>query len=617
MTDARRPHAAARSPTRRATRGGLDAAGTRRRWGSSRSPRSSRPWRPSWVHVDSLANGFYLALAATGLWLAVGARRDAVARPGRVHGDRRVHRRAAHREGGLARAAGDARRRCRGRRWQASLRRSASCGCGRVFVAVTTWILAWRVALFLARVPARSRAARRALVVPPALSRRRRTTSSRSRCSSSRCSSRRRSRAAGRGSSFAPRGSVPAAAAALGVATARRRLGAFVASAAIGGLAGALAVQLPGVADAGEYGPYLSFKLFVAVLLGGVAVRARAGGGHRRPRARHRRRRTGSARLEGVARRASTRCSLRCSCSPCSRSAATGSCRGCARLRRAAAEPPVGRRRRARRRAGGAPSSGPPILVADGADEALRRGRRGRRRLARARARPRCCALDRAERLGEDDGAAAPRRHATVPTAGRVARRRRARRATPPRERAARGVVRTLQPTAAFGDLTALENVLVGAGAAPAYGGALRTRAATPLAERRTRALRAAARECARRASGSPGRRTCAAGELSGPEQRLARASPPRSRRSRGSCCSTSPRPAASLEDVRRLAALLARLREQGLAILLVEHNLRLVRDVAIRVVVLAAGEVIAAGAPAEVAARRGGASGLSRQGRL
>ena len=27
---------------------------------------------PSWVHVDSLANGFYLALAATGLWLTIG-----------------------------------------------------------------------------------------------------------------------------------------------------------------------------------------------------------------------------------------------------------------------------------------------------------------------------------------------------------------------------------------------------------------------------------------------------------------------------------------------------------------------------------------------------------------
>ena len=77
---------------------------------------------------------------------------------------------------------------------------------------------------------------------------------------------------------------VPAAAAALGVATARRRLGAFVASAAIGGLAGGLAVQLAGVADASEYGPYLSFKLFVAVLHRRRRVGARAVGRHRRAR---------------------------------------------------------------------------------------------------------------------------------------------------------------------------------------------------------------------------------------------------------------------------------------------------------------------------------------------
>ena len=104
---------------------------------------------PSWVHVDSMANGFYLALAATGLWLTVGARRDAVARAGRVHGDRRVHRRAAHGEGRLA---------------GASRRRSSACsprprggvlaGAGvvrlrPVFIAVTTWILTWAVTIFL------------------------------------------------------------------------------------------------------------------------------------------------------------------------------------------------------------------------------------------------------------------------------------------------------------------------------------------------------------------------------------------------------------------------------------------------------------------------------------
>src|SRR5439155_14495742 len=58
-------------------------------------------------------------------------------------------------------------------------------------------------------------------------------------------------------------------AAALGIDRSRLHLGAFVASAAIGGLAGALSVQLAGVADPSAYGPLLSSELFVAVLLGG------------------------------------------------------------------------------------------------------------------------------------------------------------------------------------------------------------------------------------------------------------------------------------------------------------------------------------------------------------
>ena len=44
----------------------------------------------------------------------------------------------------------------------------------------------------------------------------------------------------------------------------------MTASAAVAGLAGALAVQLAGVADPASYGPYLSFKLFVIVMVGGA-----------------------------------------------------------------------------------------------------------------------------------------------------------------------------------------------------------------------------------------------------------------------------------------------------------------------------------------------------------
>ena len=51
--------------------------------------------------------------------------------------------------------------------------------------------------------------------------------------------------------------------------------------------------------------------------------------------------------------------------------------------------------------------------------------------------------------------------------------------------------------------------------------------------------------------------------------------------------------------EVAELAAVLRRLRERGCAVLLVEHDLALVRQVADEVTVLDAGRVIARGAPA------------------
>ena len=63
----------------------------------------------------------------------------------------------------------------------------------------------------------------------------------------------------------------PALATSLGVRLGRRRLGAFAASACLAGLAGGLSVQLAAVADPASYDPFLSFKLLVAVLLGGAA----------------------------------------------------------------------------------------------------------------------------------------------------------------------------------------------------------------------------------------------------------------------------------------------------------------------------------------------------------
>ena len=59
------------------------------------------------------------------------------------------------------------------------------------------------------------------------------------------------------------------AARALGVPVVRLRAQAIAAAGAVAGVAGALAVHLAAVADPASFGPYLSFRLFVVVLLGG------------------------------------------------------------------------------------------------------------------------------------------------------------------------------------------------------------------------------------------------------------------------------------------------------------------------------------------------------------
>src|SRR5690606_34435430 len=61
--------------------------------------------------------------------------------------------------------------------------------------------------------------------------------------------------------------------------------------------------------------------------------------------------------------------------------------------------------------------------------------------------------------------------------------------------------------------------------------------------------------------------------------------------------------PAAGLRhgEKQRLAQLLRKLREEGIAILLVEHDMSFVMDLVDRLVVLDFGTVIATGTPAEV----------------
>jgi ABC-type branched-subunit amino acid transport system ATPase component len=171
----------------------------------------------------------------------------------------------------------------------------------------------------------------------------------------------------------------------------------------------------------------------------------------------------------------------------------------------------------------------------------------------------------------------------------------------PPRVRASRGVVRTLQGSSAFGDLTTLENLLVGMGLQREHPGALRAAFATPLARADDKRLRTEAR-AALADVGLEWAADVRAGDLAGPEQRLVAVAAALATRPRVLLLD-EPSAGSSVDDVRRLDAVLTRLRADGVSILLVEHNLRLVRSVADRVIVMAAGVVIAAGAPADVAA--------------
>ena len=152
-----------------------------------------------------------------------------------------------------------------------------------------------------------------------------------------------------------------------------------------------------------------------------------------------------------------------------------------------------------------------------------------------------------------------------------------------------------------FGELTALENVLVGAGLRSRDSGLLRTVFSTPRARRDAREREALA-VAALDAVGLAGSARVRASELPGSEQRLlmlasALAAGPRV------LLVDEPSAGASPLEVQRLAGVLDGLRARGLALLVVEHNLRLVRRIADRVVVMESGRPIASGSPDEVAA--------------
>ncbi len=167
-----------------------------------------------------------------------------------------------------------------------------------------------------------------------------------------------------------------------------------------------------------------------------------------------------------------------------------------------------------------------------------------------------------------------------------------------PHQVAARGIARTFQNIRLFANLSALENVMIGRH--------VRTRAGVLGAVLRDARTLSEEREIERRAAelldyvGIRERANDAAGGLPYGDQRrleIARA------------LATDPKlvaldePAAGMNPSERkeLGRLIARVRDGGTTVLLIEHDVRLVMDVCDRVLVLDYGERIAEGPPAEV----------------
>jgi branched-chain amino acid transport system permease protein len=389
----------------------------------------------------------------------------------------------------------------------------------------------------------------------------------------------------------------PDPALALGVPVARLRLGAFAASAAIAGLAGALGVELAQVADPSGYGPALSFKLFVAVIVGGARTplgpvagllvisafsHAAEQVGELRglPPGRLEEMLTGYGLLlvlglGGVGLLPAAR-------------GWWGRLRGSSPdVAPPANLEPVPRVESPRPLAARGLSKRFESLVAlDDLDLDLRPGAvhaligpNGSGKTTALRALAGELRSDSGSiALGDDPLEAASQR-----------------------EHVRRGVVGTQQTTAIFPDLTVLEHTLVGAGLRRHRSGPFRTLFRTPKA-------RAEEAQAERRALGALelvgllADRDRPAVELSAHGQRLLMLA---------SALATEPRvllldePAAgaSSTELDRLVNLLQALRSKGLALLLIEHNLRFVRRVADEVTVLEAGRRIASGTLAEVAA--------------
>ncbi|HET7808675.1 MAG TPA: ATP-binding cassette domain-containing protein [Gaiellaceae bacterium] len=549
------------------------------------------------VRVDALADTAYLALAATALGLIVGPAglpslgTGAFMAIGAFTSALLVARSGWPLEpAALAGAA-------------AALVAGLICGgvvrLRRTFVAVSTWLLAWLVWLFLLSFPSVSGGSQGLILPPKTLLGLDATPTVHFEVALALVALTALVAAALRrgapGLELSALRQAPALATSLGVPLERRRLGAFAASSAVAGLAGALSVHLQAVADPAAYDPFLSFKLLVAVLLGGAAATLGPATGVvvlgligllSGPLARvlqlplERFDAAVAALLlvfvlalggEGLLPRllARLRPDERPQRPPAPRPPAPA----------AGAVEPVLSTRGLRKAFGG-------VVAVDGLSLELRRGE------TTALIGPNGSGKTTALRLIAG---------AAVPDAGSIALGATEVTARPTAERVRLGIARTLQSTAVFPELTALEDVLVGRAARRRYSGLGRTALATPKARRDDAEAEAAALE-ALALVGLEGEADTPTLELTTSQRRLV---------ALAAALATAPQvllvdelaAGAGADELASITRALDRTRERGIAVLVVEHNLGLVRRVADRVLVLAAGTVVAEGSVAEVAA--------------